>query len=335
MRRSTRRSSPRSACGAIGRTGPRTSPTSPSATSPASPRSSTPATRRSRMSLTASRRPTRQPQRRHHTRRCHRHAGPAPHHPPVFEALRRLRLLPRTTPSPRPWSGCWSRSTSTTSTTRTTLEKFYDSVRMRVQGVDTAEGRQKLIVQLYDTFFATAFPKKTVDKLGIVYTLVEIVDFILRSADDVLRQHFGQGSPTRECTSRRLRRHRHLHHPACCSSAHRAEGLARKVRNELHANEILLLAYYIAAVNIETTYQDLRVSSAIPATTSPSRSDPHRHLPVVGGGRPARHHRLRPEQRPPSSGSRPLTSRSSSATRPTRLVRLPPTTTTPTRSIPR
>ncbi|MCB1134459.1 MAG: damage-inducible protein, partial [Verrucomicrobiae bacterium] len=61
------------------------------------------------------------------------------------------------------------------------LEKFYDSVRMRVQGVDTAEGRQKLIVQLYDTFFATAF-KKTVDKLGIVYTPVEIVDFILRSA---------------------------------------------------------------------------------------------------------------------------------------------------------
>ncbi|MCB1239001.1 MAG: damage-inducible protein, partial [Tetrasphaera sp.] len=72
------------------------------------------------------------------------------------------------------------------------LEKFYDSVRMRVQGVDTAEGRQKLIVQLYDTFFATAF-KKTVDKLGIVYTPVEIVDFILRSADDVLREHFGQG----------------------------------------------------------------------------------------------------------------------------------------------
>ena len=71
------------------------------------------------------------------------------------------------------------------------LENFYSSVRMRVQGVNTAEGRQKLIVQLYDTFFATAF-KQTVEKLGIVYTPVEIVDFILRSADEVLRDHFGQ-----------------------------------------------------------------------------------------------------------------------------------------------
>ena len=45
------------------------------------------------------------------------------------------------------------------------LEKFYASVAMRAQGIDTAEGRQKLIVQLYDTFFATAF-KKTVDRLA-------------------------------------------------------------------------------------------------------------------------------------------------------------------------
>ena len=72
------------------------------------------------------------------------------------------------------------------------LEKFYESVRMRVQGIDTAEGRQRIIVELYDTFFSTAF-KRTVNKLGIVYTPVEIVDFILRSADEVLRAEFGQG----------------------------------------------------------------------------------------------------------------------------------------------
>jgi predicted helicase len=66
------------------------------------------------------------------------------------------------------------------------LAKFYDSVRMRVQGIDTAEGRQRIIVELYDTFFSTAF-KRTVEKLGIVYTPVEIVDFILRSADEMLR----------------------------------------------------------------------------------------------------------------------------------------------------
>ncbi|MFW5472286.1 DEAD/DEAH box helicase [Knoellia sp. CPCC 206450] len=137
------------------------------------------------------------------------------------------------------------------------LEKFYDSVRSRVEGVDNAEGRQKIIIELYDKFFATAF-KKTVDKLGIVYTPVEIVDFILNSADEVLRKHFGQGltdegvhvldgfTGTGTFMVRLLQ-----------SGLIKPEDLARKYANELHANEVLLLAYYIAAVNIETTYQDL------------------------------------------------------------------------------
>ena len=137
------------------------------------------------------------------------------------------------------------------------LEKFYSSVRGRVEGVDNAEGRQRIIVELYDKFFATAF-KRTVDKLGIVYTPVEIVDFILNSADEVLRKHFGQGltdegvhildgfTGTGTFMVRLLQ-----------SGLIKPHDLARKYANELHANEILLLAYYIAAVNIETTYQDL------------------------------------------------------------------------------
>ncbi|HRY09596.1 MAG TPA: hypothetical protein P5544_06450, partial [Candidatus Nanopelagicales bacterium] len=149
------------------------------------------------------------------------------------------------------------------------LERFYASVRMRVQGVDTAEGRQRLIVQLYDTFFATAF-KKTVDKLGIVYTPVEIVDFILRSADDVLREHFGQGltdegvhildgfAGTGTFFTRLLQ-----------LGLIEPKDLARKYAHELHANEILLLAYYIAAVNIETTYQDLRGELGDPGDYEP------------------------------------------------------------------
>jgi predicted helicase len=149
------------------------------------------------------------------------------------------------------------------------LEKFYDSVRMRVQGVDTAEGRQKLIVQLYDTFFATAF-KKTVDKLGIVYTPVEIVDFILRSADDVLREHFGQGLTDEGVhildgfvgTGTFITRLLQL-------GLVEPKDLARKYKHELHANEILLLAYYIAAVNIETTYQDLRGELGDPGDYEP------------------------------------------------------------------
>ena len=138
------------------------------------------------------------------------------------------------------------------------LEKFYESVRARVEGIDNAGGRQRIIVELYDKFFATAF-KRTVDKLGIVYTPVEIVDFILNSADELLREHFGQGltdegvhildgfTGTGTFMTRLLQ-----------SGLIEPHDLARKYANELHANEMLLLAYYIAAVNIETTYQDLR-----------------------------------------------------------------------------
>jgi predicted helicase len=137
------------------------------------------------------------------------------------------------------------------------LDRFYASVRRRVEGVRDAEGKQKVIVELYDNFFAGAF-KKTVDRLGIVYTPIEIVDFILRSADEVLRKEFGKGltdegvhildgfTGTGTFIVRLLQ-----------SGLIEPHDLARKYANELHANEILLLAYYIAAVNIETTYAAL------------------------------------------------------------------------------
>lgn len=137
-----------------------------------------------------------------------------------------------------------------------TLEGFYAQVRRRVEGVDNAAGKQRILTELYDKFFATAF-RRTVDKLGIVYTPVEIVDFLLRSADDVLRREFGHGitdegvhvldgfTGTGTFIVRLLQ-----------SGLIEPHDLARKYAQELHANEILLLAYYIAAVNIETTYQD-------------------------------------------------------------------------------
>ncbi len=137
-----------------------------------------------------------------------------------------------------------------------TLEKFYDSVRLRVQGVDSAEARQHIILELYNTFFAKAF-KKTVDRLGIVYTPVEVVDFVLRSADQVLRREFDRGLTDEGVhvldgfvgTGTFITR-------LIASGLVRPEDLVRKYANERHANEILLLAYYIAAINIESTYQD-------------------------------------------------------------------------------
>ena len=134
------------------------------------------------------------------------------------------------------------------------LEKFYASVRLRAGGIDSAEARQRIIVELYEKFFKTAFPRMH-ERLGIVYTPVEIVDFILSSADYTLRQEFGVGLADRGV---------HVLDPftgtgtfivrLLQSELITPEQLKRKFKNELHANEIVLLAYYIAAVNIEYAY---------------------------------------------------------------------------------
>lgn len=137
------------------------------------------------------------------------------------------------------------------------LERFYESVRVRAAGIDNAAGKQKIITELYENFFKHAFAK-TADAMGVVYTPVQIVDFILRSVDDVLRAEFGRSisdegvhvldpfTGTGTFVVRLLQ-----------SGLIRPEDLARKYAAELHANEILLLAYYIAAINIETTFHDL------------------------------------------------------------------------------
>ncbi|WP_239513995.1 type ISP restriction/modification enzyme [Streptosporangium sp. 'caverna'] len=138
-----------------------------------------------------------------------------------------------------------------------TLEGFYDSVRVRAEGIDNAEGRQRVIVELYDKFFKTALPKSA-DALGIVYTPVEVVDFIIRSTEQALAKHFGRSLSnegvqiidpfvgTGTFPVRLLQ-----------SGLIKPEDLQRKYASELHANEIVLLAYYIAAINIEAAFHDL------------------------------------------------------------------------------
>ncbi|MDY0286754.1 MAG: DEAD/DEAH box helicase family protein, partial [Bacteroidales bacterium] len=138
-----------------------------------------------------------------------------------------------------------------------TLQKFYESVHKRAEGIDNAEGKQRIVIELYDKFFKTAFPKM-VEQLGIVYTPVEVVDFIIHSVNDVLKQEFGRSisdenihildpfTGTGTFITRLLQ-----------SGLIEAKDLHRKYHKELHANEIVLLAYYIAAVNIENAYHDL------------------------------------------------------------------------------
>ena len=134
------------------------------------------------------------------------------------------------------------------------LERFYDNVRERVSLAKSDKSRQDVIKNLYDTFFNNAFPKMA-ERLGIVYTPVEAVDFVVHSVDAVLRRHFKAGvsdkgvqiidpfTGTGTFLVRLLQ-----------SGLIRSENLLHKYQHELHANEIVLLAYYIAAVNIESAF---------------------------------------------------------------------------------
>ncbi|MGY6025956.1 DEAD/DEAH box helicase [Streptomyces spinosirectus] len=138
-----------------------------------------------------------------------------------------------------------------------TLQDFYDSVRVRAEGIDNHEGRQRVILELYDKFFKTALPK-TADALGIVYTPIEVVDFILRATEQALNKHLNRSMSDQGV---------HIIDPfvgtgtfpvrLLQSGLIEPDDLRRKYTHELHANEIVLLAYYIAAVNIEAAFHDL------------------------------------------------------------------------------
>ena len=137
------------------------------------------------------------------------------------------------------------------------LAEFYDSVRRRVEGIDNAEGKQHVVVELYERFFKVAYPK-VAESLGIVYTPVEIVDFIIRSVQALLRREFNASLSdegvhvldpfvgTGTFITRLLQ-----------SSFIDRDDLLHKYASNLHANEIMLLAYYIAAVNIEMVYTEI------------------------------------------------------------------------------
>jgi predicted helicase len=137
------------------------------------------------------------------------------------------------------------------------LEGFYESVRLRASGITDGAAKQKIVKELYEKFFRLAF-SGTSEKLGIVYTPNEIVDFIIHSVDSILHKEFDSriGEPgvhvldpftgTGTFIVRLLQ-----------SGLITKEQLIHKFRYELHANEIVLLAYYVAAINIEETFHSI------------------------------------------------------------------------------
>ena len=149
------------------------------------------------------------------------------------------------------------------------LSGFYENVRQRVEGIDNAEGRRRVANELYENFFREAFPKDA-ERLGIVYTPLEIVDFIIRAVSDLLQREFGASLGDKGV---------HILDPFTGTGTFIAqllqsgligvEDLRRKYRNEIHANEIMLLAYYIAAVNIENAYRDAMAAHELDAGYEP------------------------------------------------------------------
>ena len=137
------------------------------------------------------------------------------------------------------------------------LKDFYESVRVRAGGIDNLKAKQDIIIQLYEKFFKVAF-KETTERLGIVFTPVEVVDFIICSVEEVLKKHFGKSISNEGV---------HILDPftgtgtfivrLLQSGLISKDELLRKYMKELHANEIVLLSYYIAAINIEETFHSI------------------------------------------------------------------------------
>ena len=146
---------------------------------------------------------------------------------------------------------------------RRELDSFYRAMVERIEAVHTLAGKQEIMRTLYDRFFSQAFPRMS-ERLGIVFTPVEVVDFIIRSADDAMRTAFGQSLGDRGVS---------IIEPFAGTGTFVArllqlgvippEALEHKYKHEIFANEFVLLSYYIASINIEQVYHQVRAEQGV------------------------------------------------------------------------
>ncbi len=137
------------------------------------------------------------------------------------------------------------------------LKNLYESVKTEALRAKSQKSQQELIKNLYNTFFKEAFEKQS-KKLGIVYTPIEVVDFILRATNGILKKHFNTDFNDKNITifdpftgtgsfiARLLSKENDLISD---------EALKEKFLNHLFAFDIVLLAYYIALINITQAAQ--------------------------------------------------------------------------------
>ncbi|GHR11911.1 hypothetical protein VN1247_07160 [Helicobacter pylori] len=138
------------------------------------------------------------------------------------------------------------------------LKNLYESVKTEAMHAKSQKSQQELIKNLYNTFFKEAFRKQS-EKLGIVYTPIEVVDFILRATNGILKKHFKTDFNDKNITifdpftgtgsfiARLLSKENQLISD---------EALKEKFLNNCFAFDIVLLAYYIALINITQAAQN-------------------------------------------------------------------------------
>ncbi|GAA8798539.1 hypothetical protein DUHN25_09210 [Helicobacter pylori] len=138
------------------------------------------------------------------------------------------------------------------------LKNLYESVKTEAMHAKSQKSQQELIKNLYNTFFKVAFRKQS-EKLGIVYTPIEVVDFILRATNGILKKHFHTDFNDQNIT---------IFDPFTGTGSFIArllskenglisdEALKEKFLNHCFAFDIVLLAYYIALINITQAAQN-------------------------------------------------------------------------------
>ncbi len=138
------------------------------------------------------------------------------------------------------------------------LKNLYESVKTEAMHAKSQKSQQELIKNLYNTFFKVAFRKQS-EKLGIVYTPIEVVDFILRATNGILKKHFNTDFNDKNIT---------IFDPFTGTGSFIArllsqenglisdEALKEKFDKNLFAFDIVLLAYYIALINITQAAQN-------------------------------------------------------------------------------
>ncbi len=138
------------------------------------------------------------------------------------------------------------------------LKNLYESVKTEAMHAKSHKSQQELIKNLYNTFFKVAFRKQS-EKLGIVYTPIEVVDFILRATNGILKKHFNTDFNDKNIT---------IFDPFTGTGSFIArllskenalisdEALKEKFLNHCFAFDIVLLSYYIALINITQAAQN-------------------------------------------------------------------------------